>query len=799
MLGKTIGPYRIEAELGRGGMGVVYRATDTRLGRGVALKVLPEEAVTDNAARARLLHEARTASALNHPHICTVYEVGEDQGVVYIAMEHVEGRPLDSLVGAGGLSVDTLLRYASQVASALAHAHAQGVVHRDLKSSNIVVTSDGRAKVLDFGLATRPQAALDAATRSRLAAAESASPGVTGTLHYLAPEVLRGQPGDARSDLWAFGVVLYEMAAGHLPFRGRTGYEVASAILREMPPALPAHIPAGLRNIVQRSLVKEPEQRYQQAAEMRAALEAAALDAPRAVAVARGGRRPRPAALILGGALLASAGLLGFNVAGWRDRLWGARSEEKIRSVAILPLKSVSPQGGDDPLGMGITDTVITKMSQVGGLTVRPSSAVRKYAMQETDALAAARELRVDAVLDGSVQRSGERLRVNLNLLRASNGASLWSETFNVPTAHIFDVQDQIAHQVTSGLRFKLTAAEEARMTKRYTASPEAHQSFVRGMYNFDKRTLSPERRSSLDAAITMFKKAIELDPDYALARAQLAYCYAWMSLFVEPGPAWLEKARAELDRAAALDPNLAQIHVVRHELLWSSYQGFQLEAAARELRVAQELDPAVGHDQLGVLYAHMGLEEAAFRELRRAVEVDPTSELNISRLIEGFDLLYRPDEAIAMNRQYGELPGPSSYVRLSYLWKGQYEKAQQLEQNWSAGARDPYALSSRALRLALQGDFRSFEARVPVIVERGRQNRGFHHMTYNVACVYALQGKAERAVEWLEKTVAVGMPNYTLFSRDPHLDRIRNAPAFRQFMNQLKPRWEALQREFGS
>ena len=281
MIGQTVGHYRIEAELGAGGMGVVYRARDTRLERSVALKFVGERAA-EAGAHDRLLREARAASALNHPHICHIYEVGEAEGRAYIAMELVEGRPLSALVPAEGLPIEAVLRYGEQVADALAHAHERGVVHRDLKSANVVVTEEGRAKVLDFGLAGRlPDQKLAEATRSR--AALTATHAVAGTLPYMAPEALRGEPADARSDLWALGVLLYEMAAGKLPFEGQTGFELSSQILREPPAPLPARVPAGLRAIIQRLLTKEPGQRYQRAGEVRAALEALSSDTAIAV------------------------------------------------------------------------------------------------------------------------------------------------------------------------------------------------------------------------------------------------------------------------------------------------------------------------------------------------------------------------------------------------------------------------------------------------------------------------------------------------------------------------------------
>jgi len=273
MIGESIAHYRILEKLGAGGMGEVYRAHDERLGRDVALKLLPAETLADAAARERLVREARTASSLSHPHICTIFEVGEAAGRTYVAMELVEGRPLSALIPPEGLPPEAVLRYGAQIADALAHAHGRGIVHRDLKSSNAVITPEGRAKVLDFGLARRMAGEeIAEATRSRLSGSEAS--GVAGTLAYMSPEALQGEKTDARSDLWALGVVLYEMAAGELPFRGRTGFELSSAILRESPAALPARVSAGLRAVILRCLAKPPGERYQSAAEVRAALEA---------------------------------------------------------------------------------------------------------------------------------------------------------------------------------------------------------------------------------------------------------------------------------------------------------------------------------------------------------------------------------------------------------------------------------------------------------------------------------------------------------------------------------------------
>jgi len=296
-----------------------------------------------------------------------------------------------------------------------------------------------------------------------------------------------------------------------------------------------------------------------------------------------------------------------------------------------------------------------------------------------------------------------------------------------------------------------------------------------------------------------MFGKAIEADANYALAHAQLAYSYAWMALFVDPSSSWVERAKASLSRADALDPQLAESHLVRYELAWSAFEGFNIDRAIEELRLAQKLNPSVGHDHLGILLAHIGLEDPAIREMRRALEIDPQSDVVRSRVVEAYDLVVRPQEALRESDTLflggGIMP---SYMRKSLLWTGQFPKARQvIEKELAARPNEPFVLSSQALYLALTGDTRAAEAAIPSFVEKGRQSRAFHHLTYNVACIYALQGKSAEAVKWLRTTVDTGMPNFTLFSRDPHLDKIRKDPAFIQFMAELKPRFEKYQQEF--
>jgi len=342
-----------------------------------------------------------------------------------------------------------------------------------------------------------------------------------------------------------------------------------------------------------------------------------------------------------------------------------------------------------------------------------------------------------------------------------------------------------------------LSAPEAARLAKRYTWSPEAYEYYLKGTYSFDKGKTAVFSRTEIATAIALFKKAIEIDSKYALAYAQLAHCYAWMALFIElENPAWIGRARQALSQAETLDPQLAEVHVVRYDILWSAYEGFNIEGAIRELQLALQLNPNSGlaHGELGILYYHLGLEEPGLRELQRALEIDPTSEMYQNRLVQAYETLGRYDEAIAASQRFFNRLGPP----IALLWKDRLaDAARSIEEALARNPNDLFTRSAHARLLALKGAFQEAEADELAILKEAGNNRAYHHLTYDLAAVYALAGKSKEAIAWLKKTVDLGMPNYPLFARDPHLDRIRKEPAFVQFMTELKTRWDNYQREF--
>ena len=430
-----------------------------------------------------------------------------------------------------------------------------------------------------------------------------------GTLRYMSPEQVLGKELDARTDLFSLGVVLYEITTGRLPFSGNNASEVTDRILHAQPEALARfnyEVPAELERIIRKCLEKDRERRYQSARDLLIDLKNLKLKLESGATTEEvGSLRNWQSPLKLRPVLtMAALALLVVPVLVYLLLFRGAPtpSPPEIKSLAILPFKPLNLEVRNDYLELGIADTLITKISQIRGLTVRPLAAIRKYASPESDALKAAQELKVDAVLDGSVQRDGERLRINVNLLRIRDGTSLWADTFNVRFTDKFAVQDEVARQMAAQLRFELSTEEQARLARQTTASSEAHEYYLKGLGHLDR---GRSGGADVQPAIVLFKKAVDVDPNFGLAYAQLARAYASMALFNEPNnPVWLERAKQELSRAQMLDPSLSEVHVVRARLLRGAHEGHRNEEAIRELLRAQELNPSVGHDELGILYA---------------------------------------------------------------------------------------------------------------------------------------------------------------------------------------------------
>ena len=487
---------------------------------------------------------------------------------------------------------------------------------------------------------------------------------------------------------------------------------------------------------------------------------------------------------------------LAFLVVGWYWRSALVTQPPQIKSLAVLPLKSLD--SGDDYLGFGIADAVIRRISMTGGLTVRPTSSVRRYFTEETDALSAARQLTVDAVLEGTIQRSGDRLRVSVNLLRVSDGASLWVESFDTREIDLFAIQDTVSRQVAAKLQLQLDPTQQALLSKRTTSNKIAYDYYTKGVYSFDHKGFGENARAQIDATIDLFKKAVEADPSFALAHAKLGEAYIWKGSFIatDEQEQLCELGKEEIRKAELLEPRLAESHLARVWMLFGLYGGYDIEAAAREALKAMEIDPGIGHGEAADIFLHLGLEDLSIREFERALEIDPTGVYNKRELMITYVLLNRWDDYLAAKQKYfPEEPIIPEY----YLAKGDIATAEPLiEKRTDRMIFDIYKTDGKPLLLALKGEKNAAEKLIPEYLNKIDKRRpDYHHITYEFAQVYAINGNVHEAMKWLRETASTGNPSYEMFGRDPFLNKIRQTPEFKQFMADLKPQYERFRREF--
>lgn len=778
MTGRVIGHYEIRARLGIGGMGEVYAAHDRRLKRTVAIKLV---AGGDARVQARLWREAQHASGLSHPNICVVYEIGEAEGLAYIVMEHVEGRPLGEAIPEGGLPVEAVIGYAVQIAGALGHAHARGIVHRDLKSANVMVTPDGRVKVLDFGLARRLD---DAASGAGAEASSWTMPGViAGTLGYMAPEILRGQRADARSDVWAMGIVLYEMLTGHRPFAGQTPFELSGAILSGAPRPLSSRVPAGLAAVVRRCLEKDPAARYSTAVELHAALEDARL-----------GRQPF-------GARLAAA------LPSWRARRWRVpvaitallmlaalatrpawqrvtqlASGGKIRSLVVLPLANLSGDPAQDYLSDGLTEALIADLGTIGTLRVTSRTTSMSYRGAKKTVPQIARELGVDAVVEGSVARAGNRLRITAQLIDAKADRHLWAQTYEASLRDVLVIQRGAVRAIAGELRARLTPRDEARLNVVRTVDPEVYEAYLKGRYHWNKRT-----EESLRKAVEYFESAIRGDPTYAPGHAALADSYNQLGTVMigfAPPSVMRPRAAEAAVRALQIDPDLAEAHAT---LGYVKHYDWQWAEAERELRRALELNPsyALAHTwYANFLVCRKRLDEA-IAEVRKAEELDPLSMVVLTNV--GWTLAYagRLPEAVEAYRKALSLDPnyAQAHWRLSgaYAGLGRFDEAtREVETAAALSEHNPSSLAWMARIYAVAG--RGSEAKalleqlLALSATRYVSPLGIAYICFN------LEDK-DRGFEWLERAYQERSNGIAYLAVDPYLEPLRADPRYRDIM----------------
>src|SRR5438105_1321949 len=774
MIGTTVGHYRILEKLGGGGMGVVYEAEDLNLGRHVALKFLPEHLAHDPQALERFRREARAASALNHPNICTIHEIAEDGGQHFIVMEMLSGQTLKHRLQSGAIALDQLLENAVQLADALDAAHSQRIVHRDIKPANIFITKRGAAKILDFGLAKltgKPDAPVaEGATIEE----NLTSPGSTvGTVAYMSPEQARGEALDQRSDLFSFGAVLYEMATGRMAFGGNTSALVFDAILHKDPSSpvrINPDLPAELEHIINKALEKEPGRRYQSAAEMLADLKRLRRDSSSGQMKATTDSKPvqRSRKKLFAGvgiaAVLALLALILFIFRGQSDG-------KEISSIAVLPFVNTANDPNTDYLSDGITESLINSLSQLPNLEVRARSSVFRYKGRDVEPQSVAKDLKVQAVVTGRIVLRGDQLVVSSELIDARTNRNLWGDQYDRKMTDLIAIQQDITGAISAKLREQLSTGPKKQAVNGGTNDPEAYQLYLKGRYYWEKRT--PD---ALEKAKDSFNQAIARDPNYAMAYVGLSDYYNTVEDYVPiPASETAPKARAAAEKALAIDSSLAEAHAALAGAHWSL---FEFAAAEREFKRALELNPnyAQAHHWYGLFLSWDGRNQDAIAHLRRAVELDPLNlqyNCNLSQVLgnaKQYDAsIEQLKKTLEMDPNYGQAHAQLSAEYQATgkygLWLEEIKKAMDLFHQ-----PEDAAIVEETARVYAQSGLKPAMARQIVLKKQLAQHRYVDPV--DIALAYALLGDKDQTFAWLDKGLAEksagmqGFKSYALFEQ---------------------------------
>ena len=803
MIGAKLGNYRILEKIGAGGQGTVYKATDTKLGRAVVVKVLPPELTVKEANLKRFEREARLASALDHPNICTIFDLNDIEGVHFIAMQFVEGKNVRDLVNGRPLDLRSALSITIQVADALAAAHSRGIIHRDIKAGNVMVTPSGQVKILDFGLA-------------KLMDAEGVGPGGIhhtdltevgipyGTATYAAPEQARGERVDARADIFSTGVLLYEMLTGTWPFQGKTSVDVRHAVLHNEPQPLdegrPGGAPFQLQVILDRTLAKDPKQRYQKVGELRDDLRAVLREVEAGGAQGFGPLTPvAPRHLSgtgrMGRALRWLRGVTGERTAPQRistsdrpmhDTPATSLGDRERKSVAILPFKNLSNDSQSSFYEFSLADAVITELARVRSLVVRPSSEIVKYQGVRVDPRQAGREMSVAAVLSAGFLRAGDRIRVTAQLVDVDTGDLLWSDRIDADATDIINVQDTITQEICDGLRLELTSDEKDRLEQAKTANAEAYEEYLRGRDCLGRYVYHTVARKDVDEAIEHCRRAAYLDPSFALAHSALGAAYASrvMKGFGEPDDH--AQAQEAFDKALALDPYLIEARMNMIFIYLSSGQKAQARAAADQLKREAPNDASV-HFVRGVLARLDGDYDKALRSLDRMARLNPAERVVVSyNRARLFTYLGRYDEALAELDAGAAIEPDHPLIRTfrarALYYRDEPVKAaeileQVLEQHPQLdGIRPIYATFLSALGW-------HDEARAQITEEVIKTADTDHDVAYWLASAYALEDERDKALKWLRRAIELGNENRPWFERDKNWDSLRNDPEYQQIV----------------
>jgi eukaryotic-like serine/threonine-protein kinase len=779
--GTRLGPYEILAPLGAGGMGEVYRARDPRLGREVALKVLPATFSADADWLRRFEQEARAASALNHPNILTIHDIGTHGGSPYVVSELLEGETLRERLSGGALPARKAVDYAIQVAEGLAAAHEKGIVHRDLKPENLFVTRDGRVKILDFGLAklTRSETPSGPQTEAPTAAPATEPGVVMGTVGYMSPEQVRGQATDHRSDLFAFGASLYEMLTGRRAFRGNSAVETMNAILKDEPPVISASRPGlspALDRVVRRCLEKSPAERFQSASDLAFALKDESVSGAVEVSPPVSGRR-------------------------WRHTLWATacvaavllvflyrKGRGPIDSLAVLPFANASADPETEYLSDGITESLINNLSQLTDLRVIARASVFRYKGKDQNPHEIARELGVRAVVTGRVTQRGDMLSIGAELVDTRSNRQLWGERYDRRFADVLTLQEEIAKQISENLRLRLTGEEQARLAKRATANPEAYQAYLKGFHHARKVNIR-----DLEKGMAYFRQALALDPNYAPAYAGLAYCYiVWLADWYIPAREAFPQGKEAALKAVALDASLAEAHtfLAMARLLYD----YDWAGAEKEFRRAIELNPADAgaHQFYAVYLGALGRFETGMREIKLALELDPLSLETNFTLGMHFYFWRRYDDAIKQLRHTLELDSNYFWAEMvlgqAYGQQGQFREATAAFErarrvSGEAGGAPPEILAGLIRGYALAGNR---IAAMQVFEELKRLMNVRYVSRHDLAIVNLALGEKEQALDWLEKAYEDRNWWMPWIRVEPRFDPLRSDPRFAKLVRRV-------------
>ncbi|HKP35419.1 MAG TPA: protein kinase [Pyrinomonadaceae bacterium] len=806
MIGQTLGSYKIIAKIGAGGQGTVYKATDTKLGRNVVVKVLPADLTGKEANLKRFDREARLASSLDHPNICTIFDLGEVNGLHYIAMQHVEGRNVRQLVNGRPLELESALRIAIQVTDALAAAHARGIIHRDIKSGNVMVTDSGQVKVLDFGLAKLLDEG-EAETKG-IHRTELTEVGVPyGTATYAAPEQARGDKVDTRADIFSTGVLLYEMLTGTWPFRGKTTVEVRYAVIhgaaKPLAEARPGQTPARLQEILDKAMAKEPRDRYQKITEVRdelrkvlqqvssgAAMEMAAAPARHLGGSSSVSRAMRWLKRLKGVDVQTSVPQMTSKPASDApDASFTTVTDREKKSLAVLPFKNLNNDPASSFYEFSLADAVITELARIRSLVVRPSSVMSKYQGQAVDPADVGRELNVDAVLSAGFIHVAERFRVNAQLLDVRSGEIIWSDRVDASADDVIAVQDEITKRIVDGLRLELSPDEQAGLAQPKTVNAEAYDEFLRGRDRFARFIFRTVAADDCDAAITHFNRAIELDPEFGLAYDGLGACHVNRVFKGLGGAEDFEKAEAAFNKALSIDPNIIEARMLMvFVLLWRGQKQKARDEVSRMRREAP--NEAVVHFVKATLHRLDGEYDRALRSYDRLVHLDPASFVVVS-YNRALIFLYQgkfEDAQKELDRAASVEPNNPllrTFRALTMYYTRHVEDAENLlrevlKSNPNLHGVRPF------LAMALSRQGKHDEARAELNDAVMRNASVDPDIAYAVASVYALEGDQDTAFEWLTKSVALGNENKTSFEGDPNLKALRDDPRFAALMTRI-------------